>query len=71
MPKIVMNEKITFMDRVANYKGKLVVLLDVTRLLSEEEMEKVKKLKAERAPQEKILPKNQKGGKQGKNFKGK
>ena len=45
MPKIVMNEKITFMDRVANYNGKLVVLLDVTRLLSEEEMEKVKKLK--------------------------
>ena len=34
-------------------------------------LEKVKKLKAERAPQEKILPKNQKGGKQGKNFKGK
>ena len=30
-------------------------------------LEKVKKLKAERAPQEKILPKDHKGGKQGKN----
>ena len=45
MPKIVVNEETKFMERVANLDGRLIVLMDVTKLLSEEEIEGVKKLK--------------------------
>ena len=45
MPKIVVNEETKFMERVANQNGRLIVLMDVTRLLSAEELEGVKKLK--------------------------
>ncbi len=45
MPTIVMNENTKFMERVANENGRLIVLMDINYLLSEKEMEDVKKLK--------------------------
>jgi purine-binding chemotaxis protein CheW len=44
MPKMVKNEETQYLDRVANINGRLVILLDVHRLLSEAETESVKKL---------------------------
>lgn len=44
MPIIVKSTENIFMDRVANIGGKLVILLDVERLLTDEESETVKKL---------------------------
>lgn len=44
MPFIIKNAATMYMDRVANIDGKLVVLLDVLKLLSEEEEESMKKL---------------------------
>lgn len=49
MPKLVCNEETIFMDRVANINGRLVVLMDVNRLLSGEEISGVKKLTEELA----------------------
>lgn len=45
MPDIVMNDNTRFMERVANVNGRLIVLMDINYLLSEKEMEDVKKLK--------------------------
>lgn len=45
MPKIVMNNATKFMDRVANVNGRLIVLMDINHLLSEQEIADVKKLK--------------------------
>lgn len=45
MPYIVLNEDTRFMPNVANVNGKLIILLDVDYLLSDEEINKVKKLK--------------------------
>lgn len=45
MPKIVVNEETKFLERVANQNGRLIVLMDVTKLLSAEELADVKKLK--------------------------
>ena len=44
MPLIIKNEATMYMDRVANVDGKLVILLDVMKLLSAEEEESMKKL---------------------------
>lgn len=44
MPIIIINAETVFMDRVANIGGKLVILLDVERLLTDEESETMKRL---------------------------
>lgn len=44
MPMIIKNAATAYMDRVANVGGKLIVLLDVKKLLTDEESEAVKKL---------------------------
>lgn len=44
MPRIIINAETVFMDRVANIGGKLVILLDVERLLTDEESETMKRL---------------------------
>lgn len=44
MPAIIVNAETAYMDRVANTDGKLIVLLDVQKLLTDEESEAVKKL---------------------------
>lgn len=45
MPALVLNDDIQFFKRVANVDGRLIVLMDVGYLLSQEEMESVKKMK--------------------------
>lgn len=45
MPKLVTSEDTKFMTRVANKDGRLIVLMDIEHLLSEEELESVKKMK--------------------------
>lgn len=45
MPKIVMSNATKFMDRVANVNGRLIVLMDINHLLSQQEIADVKKLK--------------------------
>lgn len=47
MPIIVKNAETIYMDRVAKIGGKLVVLIDVEKLLTDEESEAVKKLAEE------------------------
>ena len=44
MPALVKNEDTQYLDRVANINGRLIILLDVHKLLSEAETESVKKL---------------------------
>ena len=44
MPQIALNKDTRYMPRVAVIEGELVILLDVTELLSEEETEAVKKI---------------------------
>ena len=44
MPAIIVNAETAYMDRVANTDGKLIVLLDVQKLLTDEESEAVRKL---------------------------
>lgn len=44
MPILVRNSETRYLDRVANVDGKLIVLLDVTKLLTKEEEESVVKL---------------------------
>lgn len=44
MPLLIRNAETVYMDRVANANGKLIVLLDVQKLLTDEESEAVKKL---------------------------
>lgn len=44
MPAIIRNAETAYMDRVANMEGKLIVLLDVQKLLTDEESEAVKRL---------------------------
>lgn len=45
MPKIVTSDETKFMRRVANKDGRLIVLMDIENLLSEEELAGVKKMK--------------------------
>lgn len=45
MPEIVMNDETMFFERVANMQGRLIVLIDVEKLLTAKEMAAVKKLK--------------------------
>ncbi len=45
MPALVLNNDIQFFKRVANVDGRLIVLMDIGYLLSQEEMESVKKMK--------------------------
>ncbi len=44
MPAIIKSVETVYMDRVANVAGRLIVLLDVQRLLTDEESEAVRKL---------------------------
>lgn len=44
MPILVKSAETKYLDRVANVSGKLIVLLDVNKLLTEEEEESVMKL---------------------------
>ncbi|MBQ4282565.1 MAG: chemotaxis protein CheW [Lachnospira sp.] len=44
MPTIVKKEDTMYLDRVANVDGKLIILLDVNKLLTEDEVESVIKL---------------------------
>ena len=45
MPGLVLNEDTKFFRRVAHVNGRLIILMDVNHLLSEEELENVKKMK--------------------------
>lgn len=45
MPAIVMNDETRFLERVVNCNGNLVVLMDVAKILTPEELAKVKKMK--------------------------
>ena len=44
MPEIALNAQTQYMPRVANVDGNLIILLDVTELLSEEEETAVKQM---------------------------
>lgn len=44
LPAIAMNRETKYFDRVANVNGRLIVLMDVEQLLSEQEQEMVSKL---------------------------
>lgn len=44
MPGILVNQDTLYLDRVANVNRKLIVLLDVTKLLTEDEAENVKQI---------------------------
>lgn len=45
MPRIILNNETRMFDRVANCGGRLIVLMDVKYLLTDEELEGVKKMK--------------------------
>lgn len=45
MPGLALNDETRFFKRVANVDGRLIILMDVNRLLSEEELDNVKKMK--------------------------
>lgn len=45
MPNIVLNEDTRFFKRVAHVNGRLIILMDVNYLLSQEELDNVKKMK--------------------------
>jgi purine-binding chemotaxis protein CheW len=45
MPSLVMNDDTGFLERVVNLNGQLVVLMDVCKILTQEELAKVKKMK--------------------------
>lgn len=47
MPGIVRNDDIPYFDRVARFENRIIVLLDVERLLTREELESVKKMAEE------------------------
>lgn len=44
MPSMLVKADTQYLDRVANVDGKLILLLDVEKLLSDDEAEDVKKL---------------------------
>lgn len=52
MPLIVKKDDTQYLDRVAHIDNKLIILLDVEKLLSNEEAETVKKLAEEMADEE-------------------
>ena len=47
MPSMLVKADTQYLDRVANVDGKLILLLDVEKLLSDDEAEDVKKITEE------------------------
>lgn len=47
LPSIVKNQDIPYFDRVASFQKRIIVLLDVDRLLTEEELESARKMTEE------------------------